>query len=662
MARSDLVTLIDRELAASIGADDLSASERARSMEFYLGEAKGDLAPPEVQGRSRVVSKDLMDTVEWMMPSLMRTFASADDIIRFEPDGPEDQQACDDATNYVGYLLHRKNEGFVLLHDAIKSALIQRVGVIKVFADEGFDVRRERYRGLTQEQLDALLLDDGVEVVEQEDGEPAEWMTEAGPQVVPTVNVVLRRKAHKLDLRAEGVPPEEIRIAKDTRLISECRFIAHRREVPISYLRSLGYDRRKVDELASDEELTSEEETARHSYDGSGPDGDDAADPSQRKVILVEAYIKTDTDEDGISEFRRVVKVGGTIFEDDITDDHPFAVFSPVLMPYKVIGLSMMDLVEDLQRIKTALMRQVLDNVYLSNNPITEVVDGQVNIDDLLNPVPGGIRRVKAPQMTREVAIPFVAGAGMQVIEFADQVRDTRTGVTEMNSALNAESLAKGNVGSEGVQALMSAGTQRIELVARVLAETGVKRLYYLFLKLVTQYQDRPQQARINGRWMTIDPREWKTRYDMTVSVGIGNSGRQQQIANLAMIGQAQEKVLPLGLAGPSQIYHTVTRMAEAMGYRDSDQFFQAPQEGHPVQGEPEPQDAQAQAIVAAEQIKAQATMQKAQLDNQTRLQIAQAEIESKERVAMFEAQEKIRLEQERLQADIARRAMGGMQ
>jgi hypothetical protein len=284
----------------------------------------------------------------------------------------------------------------------------------------------------------------------------------------------------------------------------------------------------------------------------------------------------------------------------------------------------------------------VLDNVYLSNNPRTEVVVGKVDLDDVLSPRPGGLVRVTEPGMMREVAVPFVAGAGLELIGQVDQVRDTRTGVTEMNSAVNTESLSKGSVGSEGVQALMNAGAQRLRLIARVLAETGFKRMYYLMLKHVTQHQDRAQQVKINGRWLQIDPREWKNRYNMSVSVGVGTFGRQQQIANLTLLGQAQEQVMPLGLASPANVYQTVTRLAEAMGYRDADQFFTAPQDGQqPQQGQDDPA---ARALVEAEQVKAQASLQKADKDNATKLQIERERIASTERVAMFEAQQKFAL------------------
>lgn len=658
MTDSELCALIDKQSKAAIGADDFSESQRARAMEFYLGEAKGRLAPPDVPGRSSVVSKDLMDTVEWAMPSLMDIFASSDDIIRFEPDGPEDEQACSDATNYIGWLIHRKNEdGFITIHDAVKSALLSRMGFGKAYVDKRQEYREERYHGLSQAQAEALAVDPELEVLSQEqDGvvPPEALPQRAPPEAAATYSVIARRTLHVKEFRNEGVPPEEIRLAKDTRVLSECRFIEHRRPVTLSYLRECGYDRDLIDGLALDDDATahSDDANARHDYDGSWDSGD-TRDGAQREVELSEAYLKVDFDHDGEVEYRRVVKAGGVVFENDVTDDHPFWLMTPILMPYKVIGLGFYDLVEDLQRIKTALTRQVLDNVYLSNNPRTEAVVGKVDLDDLLSPRPGGVVKVKEIGMTREIATPFVAGAGLQIIQQIDQVRDTRTGVTEMNSAVNAESLAKGSVGSEGVQALMSAGAQRLRLIARVLAETGFKRMYYLMLKNITQYTDRRQQVKINGRWLDIDPREWKNRYDMTVSVGVGTFGRQQQVANLTLVGQAQEKLMPLGMVTPANVFNTARRLVEAMGYRDADQFFTPPQEGRPPQQQGPQQSPEAQAIVAAEQIKAQAVMAKAQQDNEVKLVIEREKIASQERVAMFEAREKLALEQQKLAAEL---------
>lgn len=644
MQERELAALIDRESRNAIGADDFTSSERQRAMDYYHGDARGDLSPPDVQGRSSVVSKDLMETVEWAMPAMMDMFSSSDDVVRFEPDTEEDEQGAEDATNYVGYLIHRKNDGFVTLHDAIKSAMIQKVGVVKVYADTRDDIREERYSGLSQAEMQAITEDPEVEIAEQ-----VEYVNPMlPPEQAMTFDLLLKRKREVVDFRCEGVPPEEIRIAKGTRRIEDVRYIAHEVEKTISKLLDEGYPKDKVDQLQSgDNYIADAEEQARHDHDGTH-DYDEDGDASQRNVTLTEAYIRVDFDGDGVSEYRRVVKAGTVIFENEVVDDHPFALFTPILMPYKVIGLSFFDLLDDLQRIRTALSRQMLDNAYLVNTPRVEVLDGKVNLDDLLSPRPGGIIRKKEIDAMSWQTVPFVGGQVLSLLQHFDEVRDSRSGVTEVNSALQVESLAKTNVGSQGVAALMNAGTQRIKLMARVFAETGVKRMYLLMLKLATQHVKRREQVKLNGRWMMVDPREWRNRYDVEVSVGIGTASREQKIMQLQVIGQAQEKVMPLGLAGPENVHHTVTRLVSAMGYGNADRFFRQPQPMPPQEGQQPEQSPEAQALVAAEQIKAQTTMQKAQMDNEVRLTIAREEIASKERVAMYEAREKLALEREK--------------
>jgi hypothetical protein len=645
MTEAELAGIIDRESSNAIGWTDELTTARQRNLEYYLGEAVGDLAPPEVEGRSKVVSRDVLDTVEWTMPALMRMFAGSDEVVRFEPEAPEDQQGADDATAYVGYLIHRKNNGFLLLHDAIKSALISRMGVVKCYCDYRWEVREERYTGVSQIEREQLAADPEVEIIAEQPvgmAEPPPGI-QLPPELLTLYDVTVRRKRRIAQLKAEGCPPEEIRIAKDARSIEDVRFIAHVVERTVSDLKSLGYDPALVDSLSDDSGLSRDgERLARHDYDGSW-DWKDPPEPSQRRVTLTEAYLRVDFDGDGIAEYRRVVKAGTVVFENDIVDDHPFTLFCPILMPYKVIGLSVADLVMDLQEIKTALTRQVLDNVYLANTPMREAVEGQVNLDDLLSPRPGGVVRVKQLNATRDLTTPFVAGAGLQLIDHFNQVRDQRTGVTDFNQGLNPESLSKTNVGSMGVEALLNAGAQRIELLARVFAETGIKRLYLLMLKLAQQNVDRVQQVKINGRWMMIDPRAWKHRYDMEVSVGIGTASRQQQVVNLQLILTLIEKAAQYGLATPANAYKALTRLTEAMGYRDSDQFFTAPNPMQPPAGGGQQQDDDAQtaaaALIQAEQIKAQAAQQRAEMDNAIKLQVEKMRIESSERIAQLRAE-----------------------
>lgn len=450
-----------------------------------------------------------MEVVEWAMPSLMRMFSSDDDVIRFEPSSSGDETVCKQATDYCAYILHRKNDGFVVLHDAIKSALITRCGWVKVYCEHSWDVRQSYYEGLTDIEVQALqanenlTVDEVVQVQEVQvpvvNGQPGQ--PNAHPQ---TFNVRCSIRNKKTNFRVVGVPPEEMWVSKDSRNLNEVRCIGQDTPRTVSELISLGYDPDLVAEIPTGTENdTYGERYEREKYDNSWTTNNyETQDPSQRMVILQECYVRCDFDGDGQAEYRRVVKAGTIIFENDVVDDHAFAFFTPFLMPYKLTGISLYDLVEDLQRIQTAINRQYLDNLYLANTPMRGVVEGMVTLDDLLNPRPGGLVRMKQAGMIQDLAVPDIGPSALSGIQYFQSVRDSRTGIKEFSQGLVGDELSKSNIGSQGVALLHDAAAQRIELIARVLAETGVKRIYKLLLKLICQYQSGPVEARISGQWV----------------------------------------------------------------------------------------------------------------------------------------------------------------
>ena len=633
MSDYELCAAVDKESRQALGYADEIASERRRALEFYLGEAKGELAPPEIQGRSKVVSKDLMDTIEWIMPSMMRLFSGTDQVARFEPDTPQDEQGAKDATHYCAHVLMEQNPGFTILHDAIKNSLIQRMAIVKVHVDDAWDEREEVYQGVDELSFEALSGDEQVEVVSAE------------PDAMGLLTVKVKRREQIKKYVIEGVPPEEFGMNSDARTVEDARFVEHRVRRTVSELKSMGYDPDIVDRLFTEDEPDEYgEEDERRSLEGGWKGRDDPADPSQRQVWLHEAYLRIDFDGDGIAEYRRVVKAGNVILENDVTDDHPFCLFTPILLPYRAIGLGYYDLVEDLQRIRTAVTRQALDNLYLANTPVTEIVEGQVNMDDLLNPRPGGFVRVKAAGQMNQLTTPFIGPNALVMLDHFGKVRDARTGVTEFNQGLQGKELAGSNVGSQGVENLMNSAMQRVELMARVFSEGPIKRLFRLILKQVTQHADRPQEMKVNGRWMTVNPREWKTQYRLSVSVGVGTASRQAQIANLQAILALQEKAGMIGLATPENAYNALGRLVEQMGYRDPDQFFTAPPEGPQEPEEPE-QSPEAMALVQAEQIKAQASLQKQQMADANAIEIERMRIASDETIKKAEILAKTQLE-----------------
>lgn len=651
MADSDLCALIDRELSHSLGYADTFSDDRMRALQYYFGEAEGDLAPPDIDNRSSVVSKDLLDAVEWTMPSMMRLFAGSDEIARFEPDSPGQEQACKDATAAASHVLFEANEGFVILHDAIKSALIQRMGVVKVWCEQAWDEREEEYHQQSPMDVEALQNDPAVEVIELQPEAQAIDPATGQPVVLAYVRVK-RREGRKRHMIA-GVPPEEFRIARDARTIESARFVAHEVEKTVSDMVSEGFDPDLVAGLGDEGAgLGDEERVARYALEGEEP-AEDVGDDSQRKVRVVEAYLKVDVDGDGVAEYRKVVKAGNVILESTVVDDHPFAVFTPLLMPYRVVGLSLFDLLEDIVRIKTAITRQTLDSLYLANNPMREVDrNAGVDLDALMSPRPGGIVEVDRPGAVRDMAVPFVGGSGLTMLEYVNRVRDARSGVSEFNQGLASNALKDSKIGSEGATEMMAAAMQRVELMARVFAETGVKRLFRLILKSMTQYQDREMQFRVNGRWLQVNPREWSNRYRVSVSVGMGAMSRQVQVAALQGVLSLQEKLAAVGLASKTNAYNATVRLLEAMGFKDTDQFITAPDPNAQPAPPPGPPP-EVLGLIEAERIKAQAASERSAQDNAVRMQVEREQMASNERIKVAEIASRERIEAAKIGAPV---------
>jgi len=340
-----------------------------------------------------------------------------------------------------------------------------------------------------------------------------------------------------------------------------------------------------------------------------------------------------DYDGDGVAEYRRIVKAGTVVFENEIVDDHEFALCCPNLMPYKLIGLGMWDLTEDIQRIKTAVTRQYLDNMYLANNPQKVVVAGQVNLDDLLNPRPGGIIRAENPDAVRELITTDIGPNAQAGISYFDTVRDNRTGIKQFSQGLVGEELSKSQIGSEGVAMLTDQADQRLELIARVIGETFISRIFRLLLKNATQYQDREAQIKVNGNWLAVDPRAWKNNYSMSVSIGIGTSSKSKQIQNAMMLLQIQQQAAQYGLVQPQNAYSSLEDLLAAMGKKDVGRYFTAPGEGPPQQDKPDP---------AVLKIQADSQAKQAELQQQGQLQQAkqQGDVEVERMKQAFQAQQ----------------------
>lgn len=632
MNDDELRAVTDGEMRMAVGYwSGKLATQRLKAMVYYLGEAKYDLAPPEVEGRSSVISPDVRNTIEAMLPQLMVKFVGGDRVVEFEATKPGDEPMAEQATDYLNHLFYVKNNGERIAYNWMKDALLSKNGVIKVWWDTRDEEKREEYTGLDEIELTQLADDDEIEIIEQKsypDEEDQEQRQQAieqlsqaaeqNPQAAAMLqqlhmqppkmlwDVTCKRIKKGGKVCVENVPPEEFLISRKAKSIQDANFVGHRIQRTVSELRSMGY--KNVDNLTSDDQATvfNMERIERLGYDDEmaymQTDTVQTIDESQKIVWITECYIRVDYDGDGIAELRKVVRAGNEILDNEIVDCIPFVSITPIPMPHKFFGLSVADLAMEGQKVNTALLRGVLDNTYLQINGRYFAVDGQVNLDDLLTSRPGGVVRVKQPGAAGR--LDQGAGdsqLGMGMLEYMKGFQEDATGWTRYNSGMDGDSL---NQTATGVNQITNRADMRVDLIARNFAE-GFRELFRLMLKLVSQYQQKEDVVKLCGQWVTINPREWRNGFDCVINVGLGTGSKDQLVAHLSMLGQQQAQGLQIGVATPANIYQTAKELTKALGFKGVDRFWTDPAQ-NPQQQKPDPEQMKAQAQMQIEQAKAQ--------------------------------------------------------
>jgi len=562
--------------------DSEYTQDRLRALDFYLGEPLGN----EVEGRSAVVDTTVADTVEAIMPNLMRVFTTNDKYVRFAPRSGEDTEAAEQASDYVNYVIQNQNDGYKLLHNFFKDALLFRMGVIKYFWEETEEVDEEEYNGLSEPEMVMLLNDPNVEIVEQRENVMASYTDEDGAEVPIDVNydlsVRVTRKSGQI--KAINVPPEEFLCSRHAVSLDDAHFVAHRTSMTVSELVAMGYDRDLVEQYAGENELDVDREVNNRFQDLEAATGVDPADPTLRSVIYHECIMNVDFDGDGIAERRRICAIGGDgdyILHNEPWDHMPFAVCSPILMPHRLIGRSLYDLTEDLQVIKTTLMRQYLDSVYSSTLPRMIAVEGQVNLDDLLDGTAGGVIRTRQPGMVQQITGASVGGEIRPLMDYIDGMKENRTGMSRASQGLSPDALQSST--ASAVAATVRGAQVKLESYARNMAETGVKDLFKGILHLVLKHDNKPKVFRLRNNFVPINPAEWKSQFDTVVQVGLGTTDDETKIAFLTQVAAKQEQILmQMGPQNPivsvEQYVNTLRSIAEIGGFKDVDQFFNSPQ------------------------------------------------------------------------------------
>lgn len=676
MEDRDLCSIIEREVSSAIGQPTGELSDdRATELDYYNSEPFGN----EVEGESQVVSSDVFDTVEGMLPSLLRIFTASDDVVRFEPNGPEDEEQAAQRTEVCNYVFYRQNNGFLVMYEWFKDALIQKNGIVKYYWEEKKSRTEEEYRGLSEGQY-IKLVSGGPGVGEIEVLEHSEYPDEAEMEVrktqienamsglaqqklPPEQAAMLQQKImqeinarpipplHDVKIRIqkdnskiciEAIPPEEFGISQRHKCVSiqETPFCYHKTKKTVSMLREMDCPEDVIDQIGGgDDDVidTSPEVLARDRILDQQLNWGNEPDPSMREVWVTDCYIRIDYDGDGIAELRHIIKAGDAIWINEECDHIPFAAITPIIMPHRWVGKSAAELVMADQFTKSVIWRQILNNLYLTNNPRKAVLSSpsgqvQANLDDLMNSRAGGIMREYVQGAIRNEETPFVAGQSFPMLEYIDQQKEVRTGQSRYNQGTDADSL---NKTARGIQMIQQAGQQRGDLIARIFAETGVKDLMRGIAYMLSKYSTKAMTLRLRNKWVEVDPREWKTQFDMTINVGLGTGNKDVQLAHLAAMGAKQLELIQTGkgyLVTDENIYNLYRKTAEAMGFKHPEIFVSDPKSVKPPEPQPNP-----------EMIKIQADAEE-----------SKAKIQSNQEIRIFDAQTQKELETIRSQTQVA--------
>lgn len=665
------------------------SKERQLAMSYY----RGDLFGNEQEGRSRVVSRDVAEAIDSVMPSLVKVFATTDTMIVCQPRNPQDEAAAKQATDYLNWVFQQQPNGFDLLQTWIKDALLSKLGVVKSWWDESADVTTEEYEGLTRFQYVTLTADENVEVVSvttrpaAASGPFADTALQAPqlpPQMLPpgvadnlSYDCVIKRTNKSGRVRIAAVPPEEFLTDRRAVSLKEATFCAHRSRRTVTELIEMGYPKRIVQNLPGADELDFNTEVlTRFADEDEMPQNGDELDESMRHVWVAECYLKVDYDGNGIAEWRKVVLAGSggyQILEHGPCDGHPFSAWTPNKMPHKLYGESLADKTMDLQLIKSTVWRQCLDGMYFNNAPQLVVVEGQANMDDVLTRRPGGVIRARSPGAVTPLPVQDVSQPAFAMINYLDAVREARTGIRRFSSGLDADALNPYSGTATGARLVEDSSQDRIMLLARNFAEQGLKLLFERLLELTCKHQDRPTTVRLRGTWVDIDPTTWATKMDMTVMVGLGTGNRDTQVGQLiTMLTQIDQPIVQLqgGLAGPlltaTQIYNKLAKLVEAMGYRNVDAFYSDPARSSqtvtaPPPPPPNPMAQMAQAQISLEQNKAAADLQLKQQEAVARAGLAREKVLHDMQIDRMKAEHEIALGKVRAasEAELARMKAG---
>jgi hypothetical protein len=633
-----LLAAIDAAEENAYGSDNDGglAADRALLINLYVGQN----VDPAPEGRSQVVDRSVFETIQWILPSLCRIYASGSDLVSVPPLGPDDEDAAKQEAEFINHVIQDRNPWFELFNTWSTDALLTRNAYFMAYMDKKRITEVEKYERQTEAGVAMLLQEEGVEVVGSQQypsDEPPQVDPMTGQPMPPEMlyDLEIRRVKENREVTIRVLPPERVKVSQYTPSyrLNECDYFEFYEDCTLSKLRADGFD--VPDDIASDEEsYDTEEDQARDLYTETRDD--QQLDPSMRRVRARMIWIRHDYDEDGIAELQYVLRVGREILYREEVGSIPVACSVPSPLPHRHIGMSIGDMVADIQRIKTAILRQGLDNLYLSNNPQKVINQNVVNLDDVMKSIPGGVTRVDGDiDAIRYEKHPFVFPEAMQGLEYMDQIRENRTGTNRYFTGIDQNSM---NKTATGIQTLSTMAAQRVEQIARILG-SGIEDLARIVHELILKSGHKTEVVRLRGQWVEVDPATWRKRGDFKIAVGFASGNKDAMVQRLMMILQTQMQAIEMGIpiAQPQNIHETVIELTKAGDFASPERFWTDPAKVEQAPPPPDPQMVKTQGDLAAKE----AELNLKQEETAAEIQLKEMELQLKQ----YELQAKLELE-----------------
>ena len=651
-------------------ADDMS-KDRIRAVEYYQGVMRDT---PSDKGKSQIVSRDVRSVIKKVLPSVVRTILGNEVVTEYQPMNEGDEEGAEQATDYVNHIVLPECDGYRAIEDAIHDALLLRNGILHVYFEEKTEAKVSSHTGLPDDAFAELVDSEDVQVLEHTERQEMvevppqmgpDGMPIPGPSMMPVTvhDLKIKRMVQKRDIRAVAVPRERFLIHPDAVSLDDSALTGSKTQVRRSDLVAMGYDKDLIFGLAIGDEDDDYERDERRDV----VTNTDETHRANELVDYYDLYVRFDEDGDGIAELRHMCFAGGTgeknLLMNEEADEVQFVDLKILSQPHQWEGISLFDDTHDIQRVKTVLLRQTLDNLYWQNNPQPTVQDGAiVNMDAVYNPEFGLPIRTKPGMDVRTALgfnqVPFVAAQSFAMLDYMDNEAQERTGVNDASSGLAPDALQ--NMTAKASAMIEQAGIGQTELMVRTIAE-GLRKFFRLILKLVVKHQDVPRTVRLRGEWVQYDPRSWNSDMDCTVNTGLGAGTRERDMQMVQFILGMQEKLLAsLGpvdnpFVSPDNLYASLQKLVQAAGMKTPDMFFT----------KPDPEKIAAKAKAMAEQpspemmkVQAQAEAKKAELQMTGQIKAAEMQQSGQAERANLEAEMQLKREQMMAETQLARERM----